>query len=385
MKLAINLTREHVGGITSSNVSLINHLYGKDYKFLGIELSERVYMKGPVIFRNFNPKLFDHHIINIHHLPVVDVLKRSRNIRDAEYRYREPISIIRKIFKELLPDVVLLSGTYSFPWLISIAAKQEKIPIILWYSGVLAKETEHYPEKLRKLFCSIEKSLLKRASQIIFPSKLCKDVVEKIVTGRVIKNSCIIPNPIANVFTDPIAIEYSAERKIAAVGRYSKIKNFDKFFALHEKLLERKWQHEASFLTNQIKKNTQALKDVNFLTSMNQEELKNFYISQGLIICPSKFETFGNVPMEAVCLGVPVLVSDKMGCAEILQKAGLENMIISFDDLDKVADRVQQLCGQSILPKQLSAVRKMLDRRYVSEKIRMVIKNIYNKQKNICQ
>ncbi|MFH1575452.1 MAG: glycosyltransferase [Candidatus Nealsonbacteria bacterium] len=376
MKLAINLTREYIGGITSSNINLINHLYGQDYEFLGIELNTRMHMKGPVSFRNFAPEVFNHHIINIHNLPIIDALKKSRTIKKVENIYREPINIIRDILKEEKPDIVLLSGTYYLPWLISKAAQQEKIPIVLWYSGVLSKEVGHYPLKIRNLFYAMEKILIKRASRIIFPSKLCRDIVEETVIKNKVKRGYVIPNPIASIFTDPCAVEYSIERRIAAVGRYSKIKNFDRFFELHNILLNRKWHHTASFVTNQASEIKKFPSTIEILPSMNMEGLKKFYVSQGLIVCPSKFETFGNVPMEAACLGIPVLVSDKMGCAEILKKVGLENMVISFEDMNKVADRAQQLCGQSILPKQLNALRRILDNRLVSEEIKAILQDI---------
>lgn len=375
MKLAINLTRENVGGIASSNLNLINHLYGQDYEFLGIELNSHMYMKGSVNFRNFAPELFDHHIINIHNLPIIEALKRSRSVKKVEWIYREAVSIIREIFRKEKPDVVLLSGTYYLPWIISLAAQREKIPIVLWYSGVLLKEVEHYPARIKRLFSLMEKSLVGRASRIIFPSKLCRNTVEEIVIGHKIKKSYIIPNPVANIFTEPCAVEYSVERRIAAVGRYSGIKNFDKFFELHRKLLKRKWRHTASFVTNQFVEIKKFPRTIEVLPPLNSEGLKKFYLAQGLIVCPSKFETFGNVPMEAACLGIPVLVSDKMGCAEILNKVGLENMVISFEDTDKVADRVQQLCGQSILPKQLNALRRLLDNRFVSEEIKAVLRD----------
>lgn len=373
LKVAINLTREYIGGITSSNINLINHLYGQDYELLGIELNSRMYMKGPVVFRNFAPEVFDHHIINIHNLPIINVLKRSHNLKDVERKYKEAIRIVRDILKVNKPDVVLLSGSHYCPWLISIAAQREKIPIVLWYSGVLSKETSHYPKKLRAIFQAMEKALIARASKIVFPSKLCKDLVETSVVKKKLKKGRIIPNPIASIFADPCAVEYSNERKIAAVGRYSKIKNFDKFFELHSKLLERNWNHSACFVTNPNAEFQNKPRTIEILPPMNWEGLKKFYISQGLIVCPSEFETFGNVPMEAACLGVPVLVSDKMGCAEILKKVGLENMVISFDDIEKVADRVQQLCGQTILPKQLNALKMILDNRFVSEKINAIL------------
>ena len=375
MKLAINLTRESLGGITSSNLNLISHLYGQDYEFLGIELNTDIYMKGAIIFRNFAPEVFDHHIINIHDLPIIKIMKKSHTIKDIERAYKEPIRIIRNILKKEKPDVILLSGTYYLPWLISIAAEQEGIPIVLWYSGVLTKEVEHYSKKLRKLFSLMEKSIVARSSSVIFPSKLCKDVVEEIVVKKKIKKSYVIPNAVASTFIDPCAVDYSVESRIAAVGRYSKIKNFDKFFELHKELLKRRWRHTASFLTKQNAVIKKIPKTIEVLPPMNVEGLKKFYISQGLIVSPSIFETFGNVPMEAVCLGIPVLVSDNMGCAEILKKVGLENMVISFDDINKVADRVQELCGQSILPRQLNAIRRILDNKFISEEIGAVLKN----------
>lgn len=379
MKIAINLTRENVGGITSSNINLINHLYGLDYEFVGIELNSRMYLKGPAIFRNFAPEVFDHHIINIHHLPISGVLKKAKTIREIECAYHEPIEMIRGILREVKPDVILLSGTYYIPWLISIAAKKEKIPIVLWYSGVLSREIEDQPDHLKELLSSIEKTIVNRANQVVFPSQLCKDVVEKEVTGHRIKNSYIIPNPVASMFTDPCAVDYSLERRIAAIGRYSKVKNFDLFFSIHKELLKQGWRHDAFFVTNPDPRLKKIPKTIEILPPMTAHGLKKFYMSQGLIICPSTFETFGNVPMEAVCLGVPVLVSDKMGCAEILIKVGLENMVISFDNMEKVTDRVKHLCGQSILPKQLNALKRILDNRLVSEEINAVLISATNK------
>ncbi|MBI2462773.1 MAG: glycosyltransferase family 4 protein [Candidatus Spechtbacteria bacterium] len=372
LKIAINLSREYMGGITSSNINLINHLYGLDY-FVGIELNSRTYMKGPVLFRNFAPEAFDHHIININHLPIIDIMKKAESIRDVENAYREPLEIIRNILRETNPDIVLLSGTYYIPWLISIVAKKEGIPVVLWYSGVLSRETDSQPTHMRALFALMEKSIVSRAAKIIFPSQLCKSVVEEEVIKHRIKNCYVIPNPASSIFMDPCAVEYSVERRIAAVGRYSRVKNFDLFFLLHKELLRRKWKHSACFVTNSDARLKNIPKSIEILPPMAPEGLKEFYISQGLIICPSSFETFGNVPMEAVCLGVPVLVSNKMGCAEILSKVGLENMVISFDDIEKVADRVQELCGQSVLPKQLNALKRILDSRLISEEIKAVL------------
>ncbi|OGZ65977.1 MAG: hypothetical protein A3C50_03065 [Candidatus Staskawiczbacteria bacterium RIFCSPHIGHO2_02_FULL_43_16] len=379
MKIAINLTREKVGGITTSNINLINYLYKLNYEFTGIELVSRVHMEGPALFRSFAPEIFDHHIISIHHLLLQNILRRSNSLQEIEKAYQEPVKIMRKILRENRPDVVLLNGTYYLPWLISIAAKKEKIPVVLWYAGVLVKETDHHSVKVRKMFSGIEKAIVKNASKIIFPSELCKKTVEEMVVKGKIKNGHVIPNPMASIFTDPSVVDDSEDRTIAAVGRYSKIKNFDLFFQLHLELQKRKWRHSASFVTNPDAGLEHMPKSIKRLPSMKANELKDFYLKQGLIICPSTFETFGNVPMEAACLGVPVLVNDTMGCAEILKKVGLANMVMSFDDINKVADRVEQLCDQEILPTQLNALKKILDTNFVSEEIRRVLDEAMNK------
>jgi glycosyltransferase involved in cell wall biosynthesis len=386
MKIAINLTRENIGGITSSNLNLINYLYKHDYDFVGIELSSHMYMKGTRLFSHLSQDMFDHHIINIHNLPLMDIVKKSSRLSQVEAVYAEPIKVIRKILKQTRPDVVFLSGTYYFPWLISIAAKKEKIPVVLWYSGVLTKETEHYKPNAKKIFSAMEKSIVKNSTQIIFPSELCKSTVEELVTKEPLKNGYVIPNPMAGIFTEPCATDSSIERRIAAVGRFSKVKNFTKFFELHTELKKRNWRHTASFVTNISTVNPDPNlklrpKSIELLPSMSVDGIKKFYLSQGLIVCPSTFETFGNVPMEAACLGIPVLVSDTMGCAEILRKVGLENMVISFDDMDKVVERVQTLCGQSILPKQTNALKRILDNNLISEEIRAVIEQT-NKDKS---
>ena len=385
MKIAINLTREKVGGITSSNINLINYLYKLNYEFTGVELISRVHMEGPAIFRSFAPEIFDHHIISIHHLPLKNILRSSNSLQEDKKAYLEPIRIIRKILRENRPDVVLLSGTYYLPWLISIAAKAEKIPIVLWYSGVLTKEVEDQPTKIRRIFLWVERAIINNASKIIFPSELCKKTVEELVTKRKIKNGQIIPNPMASIFTDPAVVDDSEDRTIAAIGRYSKIKNFDKFFDLEVELQKRNWRHSATFVTNPDANLEKMPKSIKLLPSMKPEELKKFYLKQGLIICPSEFETFGNVPMEAACLGVPVLVNETMGCAEILRKVGLENMVISFDDITKVANRVEQLCDQEILPTQLNALKQLLDTNSVSEEIRLVLDSTANKNSNNSQ
>lgn len=378
MRIAMNITREYMGGITSSNLNLMDYLCGKNHEFVGIELNGNEYMKGPTIFKDLPLSKFDHHIINIFELPIYEILKRptTQKLSDIEKYYKDKIKLVRKVLKETKPDVVLLNGTYFLPWIVALAAKKENIPIVLRYAGVLSLETTHFKPRQHALMKAMERSIVKSASHIIFPSEICKNVVENEVIKKILKHTFVIPNPVSPLFTDKNAFELSVERRIAAVGRYTQIKNFQAFFQLHKILKKDKWRHTASFVTNTAREKIAGLpKSIEVLPSMNTEGIKKFYLTQGLIVCPSHFETFGNVPMEAACLGIPVLVNETMGCADILKKAGLANMVISFEDVDAVTERIKSLCGQYILPKQLNTLKKLLDYRFIGEEVLAVLES----------
>ncbi len=374
MKIAINLSRESVGGITTSNLNLIKYLYKNNIQTFGIELNSNRYTKGSTIYRKLDPLLFDHNIISIHDINFRNLIKEGKSLKQLEVEYREVIEMVVDILKENKPDAFVISGTYYIPWILSIAAMKAKVPIVLWYSGVLTKEVEHYKPEERKIYTELENSIIKRADKIIFPSSLCQKVVEEFVTKKKVPHAYVIPNPVTREYLEETAVNYSVGRSLASVGRYTPIKNFKALFDIHKILKKEKWEHECNFVTNVDKENIKGMpSSISVFPSMDTGGLKRFYVAQGLIICPSVFETFGNVPMEAVCMGVPVLVSDQMGCAEVLRKAGLSNMVVSFKDMSKVIEKVKELCGQSVLPKQLNALRRILDADFVHEKIKAII------------
>lgn len=367
MRISMNVTREFLGGITTSNVNLLNFLNGKGKGVIGIELNARRHIRGATAFWHLGPDWFEQHIFNIHDMQIMDMVKRSKNLKELEKKYRPIINMIKKALDREMPDVMLLNGTYYMPWLVSIAAHELEIPTVLRYAGVLSRETAHMKPKARKMFQEMEKSFQKRVYSYIFPSNLVKNVVEEEVYKSKIKRPFVVPNPV-NIAEDYKLPRRSVERRIAAVGRWDYIKNFNAFFDIHKILKRQKWDHVATFVTRAEKING-IPKSINRLAPMTPQGLWRFYTTQGLVISPSKFETFGNVPMEAAWLSIPVLVSDQMGCAEILKIAGLEKMVMPFDDLKAVAERAKELCGQYILPKQLNNLRSQLDPQTINEQI----------------
>ncbi len=378
MKLAMNITREPLAGITATNLSLLNYLHGSDTEVIGIELNAYRSFLSAVAYRHLSPDWFTHHVISTCDYSLMRIVKRAKTLKDVEDSFSEIIITIRGILRRERPDIVLLNGTYFMPWLISIAARYEKIPVVLWYAGILSKETEDMGLHFRNIFALMERSIVRNATRIIFPLQICKDAVYSLVAKSTkVQRGIVISNPISPIFTRS-AVEYPVDRRIACIGRYTKIKNINGFFKLHKKLLTQGWKHQATLVSNIPKKDLKNIpKTIRIIPSMHADELKTFYASQGLVVSPSIFETFGNVPIEAACIGIPVLVNETIGCSEILKNAGLERMVASFDNIDEICERVKELCGAHILPRQVSNLRKSVDTQYIANTIVTTIRQSF--------
>jgi glycosyltransferase involved in cell wall biosynthesis len=82
---------------------------------------------------------------------------------------------------------------------------------------------------------------------------------------------------------------------------------------------------------------------------MPHEELADFYRSVDLIITPSHFETFGNVPLEAITTGTPAIVNRTVGVKEALEKVGLEDFVVDINNMDSVVKKIKSIKDKRII------------------------------------
>ena len=81
------------------------------------------------------------------------------------------------------------------------------------------------------------------------------------------------------------------------------------------------------------------LKTVTFLPFKSQDELKNIYQRADYFILPSRHgETWGLVVNEAMVSGLPVIVSDQVGCASTLVKDGVNGYKFSPNSVNELTD-----------------------------------------------
>lgn len=74
------------------------------------------------------------------------------------------------------------------------------------------------------------------------------------------------------------------------------------------------------------------LEQVFFMGFKNQTELPEFYAMSDVFVLPSEQEPWGLVVNEAMCFGLPVVVSDKVGAGGDLVKEGDNGYIFQFGD-----------------------------------------------------
>ena len=84
---------------------------------------------------------------------------------------------------------------------------------------------------------------------------------------------------------------------------------------------------------------------VEFAGFLNQTEIPRAYAAADALVLPSGSETWGLVVNEAMASGLPVIVSDRVGCREDLVVEGETGYSYPMGDTVELADRLERLAS----------------------------------------
>jgi UDP-glucose:(heptosyl)LPS alpha-1,3-glucosyltransferase len=84
-----------------------------------------------------------------------------------------------------------------------------------------------------------------------------------------------------------------------------------------------------------------------------QEAIDRWHALAELFVLPSHFDAFGNVVLEALASGVPVLVSRKAGAAEVIEPGRTGWIMEDPEDATLVADRILELAANREMREQM--------------------------------
>jgi UDP-glucose:(heptosyl)LPS alpha-1,3-glucosyltransferase len=97
-----------------------------------------------------------------------------------------------------------------------------------------------------------------------------------------------------------------------------------------------------------IAQEAQIISDVIFTGPVNKEKIIRMYLASDLYIMLSKFDTFGNVVLEAMAAGLPVIISNNVGAKDIVQENNNGFIINDTSDTDYISAKIALLLDENI-------------------------------------
>ena len=76
---------------------------------------------------------------------------------------------------------------------------------------------------------------------------------------------------------------------------------------------------------------------------MNQVELPLVYAASDVFVLPSENEPWGLIVNEVMCAGLPVIVSDEVGCVPDLVRDGINGAQIKARDVDSLVTALKSV------------------------------------------
>ncbi len=102
-----------------------------------------------------------------------------------------------------------------------------------------------------------------------------------------------------------------------------------------------------------------------------QPNVEDYYAAADLLVLPSVQEAFGNVVLEALASGLPVITVPEVGAAEEIDGELREGILINPNDLDELRMKILQLLDKNYWPDLSHAARQVAEKysweRYLGE------------------
>lgn len=261
-------------------------------------------------------------------------------------QYKLFIDKMQGIIEKEAPDLVLIIGSFYFPWFLLNAALRTGAVFIIRYGGIIEME------ETKKIWLRMGRDFVNPDYHYIFPSNHSKKTVESIHKIE-LPHSWVIHNGLPREFFRKKKKKRPCNKfKIGYVGRHYAVKNPEFCIALADKL-NNGADSGIEMVSSQVKSSSKkALSKamarfveagIKLRPAMSTKRLAKFYQSKDLIISPSHFETYGYVPLEAIATGTPALINHTLGIKEVFVKLGLDDFIVDFTNIDHIMEKIEYI------------------------------------------
>ena len=253
------------------------------------------------------------------HLTVIftDAIEASRN-KDfvdgtIEFDYKilrgsiiKKISTAMSVVQSIDYDELILGG-WDHPVLWALAFRFPKC------KNAFFIESSYFESRTNGIKGFIKSLYVKRLSKIYASGKSQRKITD--ILG--FKGETVITKGVGvfNYIPQPDFKPKTEVKNYFYVGRFVEVKNLKFLISVFNELPQYNL-YLAGFGEQEQELRRLAKENVHFLGAIDNKKLSTFYQQMDVFVLPSKSEPWGLVVEEALNNGIPVIVSDRVGCAE---------------------------------------------------------------------
>ena len=112
-----------------------------------------------------------------------------------------------------------------------------------------------------------------------------------------------------------------------------------------------------------------------------QKDVYKYYAAADIFVFPTIYEPFGNVHLEALASGLPVITTKKSGAAEIIENGKHGFVVEKPENIGEIAERIKYLMDTNILERMSVEARKIAETFSFENHIKKMMK-LYSAIKN---
>jgi glycosyltransferase involved in cell wall biosynthesis len=232
-------------------------------------------------------------------------------------------------------DVVHNHAVYLWPlWAAARAARRSGVPYVVSPRGMLERDLVANRNPILKAIwlAAIERHNLEQAAAIHVTSE--REATEAAAFGIQLRRVTEIPNGVEFAtrgdasITPPVAAAIAGRPFLLFLGRLNWKKGLDRLLAALVRLPDARLviagndeDNYRAFLDRQVER--LALGDrITYVGAVNGADKSALFAHARLMVVPSYSENFGNVAVEAIAAGLPVVATPEVGVAAAIAKGG---------------------------------------------------------------
>lgn len=272
--------------------------------------------------------------------------------------YKDTVIALPRFFKkkiyhildEFKPTIVHNMTEFSMGHFGATYAKKRHIPYVTNFSTNFVQYLPYYKLSfLKPIAWSYFRGFHNKSQMTFTPSHETKHLLE----SKGFKHVELFERGIEQELFSPKHYNQTLRAKLAShetflllyVGRISKEKHIDTLIEVYDKLREDSLPVELIVAgdgpyLNELK--TKSHPSITFTGYQNQQALKEIYASSDLFVFPSPSETLGNVVLEAMSSGLPVIGVNAGGVKENII-SGYNGYLCPVDDVDAITQKILEL------------------------------------------